>query len=578
MATITQRIAGTYDLPLFRRVAGSYVLPVVRRVAGSFLAPGILRRVAGTFDLPGKVFCRVAGSYALPTIVFRRVAGSYALLDYTPVSRRVAGRYALPSLTPSVAATTWSWSLGDDYDLDGLTLTGDRDSFAWTVELTLADEATYLACAPGQRLLITLAGQAMALILESRTREVGCGTVSYTATGRTLSCLLDTPYSDTVTRTWARTTARAAAEALCAAVELDLSWEVCDWTIPTGRLTASAETPISILSRLAAACGAVVQPTLVGGVRVIYRYPVGVNELADVTPAVSLDFDRTVETLSEEFQGQPGYDAVTVVDDRAETAAYLSVTTDDSRNAGRTTFPPGEACYIRVYHETDYTVAVTSGTAERVAQDETESLSATVTFDGTDTADLEAFVASVDDVIWYGTDGGEAVPNGGASIILAGGAVFGVALITYTTRYDVWRYTPAALGDTFAAAIRVEAEDIVSDDTDIGGLRLTVSRGDGLVPAPDELSAALACSPAPATQAGRNYLDEYGQSSLSVDVKSWPEGNETWALPGDVVEVADTDRGEIWRGTATAVSLELTVDDTGARLLTETTTVERPMP
>jgi len=457
----------------------------------------------------------------------------------------------------------------------GLTFSGDRESYAWTVEITLADEAAYQAFAPGKRLALTVGGQPVALLLEARTRKRQSGTVDYTATGRTLTCLLDAPWATPVTRTWGTVTASQAAAALCARAGLPCSWEVCDWALPAGRLTATAESPASILARLAAACGAIVQPTLTGGVRVRYRYPVGVTELAAAAPAISFSLDEDVTIAAETYEGQPGYDAVTVVDDRAATESYLTMETDDDRNLGRSTFPPGEPCYLRVYHEAAYTMRATSGRLERVATDFAESLTATVAFDDADTADLDKLVAGVKSVRWYGNDLGALSPNGGAQVVLSGGAGFGVASVTYLTRYDLWRYTPADLGDDFETQVECAPVENATEASG-GGIRLTVQRGAGVAPCPDELSAALACSLAPATQAGRNYLDQYGQNVLAVELESWPADGDLLPLPGDVAAVTDPEDDGRWQATVTAFSLSVAVQDGGGTLSTLTTTVERP--
>jgi len=462
-------------------------------------------------------------------------------------------------------------------DILGLTFSGDRESYAWTCEVTLPDEESYNVFVPGKRLTLSVGGHPVSILLESRTRKRQSGTVEYTATGRTLTCLLDAPWATPVTRTWGTVTASQAAAELCALAGLSCSWEVCDWVLPAGRLAATAESPASILARLATACGAMVQPTLAGGVRVRYRYPVGVNELAAAAPVATLSLDTSVVVVSEAFEGHPGYSAVTVVDDRAATEAYLVMETDSDRNGSRSTFPPGEPCYVRVYHEAAYTMRATSGWLELVAVGETESLTATVSFDDKDTADLDKLVAGINSVTWYGNNLGSLAPNGGAQVILPGGSGFGVALVAYTTRYDVWRYTPANLGDSFSTQIECALADTSLAADTSGGVRLTVRRGQGASPCPDELSAALACSLAPATQAGRNYLDQYGQNVLAVELESWPADGDVLPLPGDVAAVLDSEADGLWHGTVTAISLAVAVQDAGGALVTQTTTLERPI-
>jgi len=344
---------------------------------------------------------------------------------------------------------------GASLELLAASLSGDQQSFAWTCDLTLADEEAWLACEPGRTLSVTLGGLVFALLLEARERDLQSGSAAWKATGRTLSCLLDAPYAAALTQSWDRTTARTAAVGLCALAGLALTWEVCDWTLPAGRLTASSETPAAVLARIAASCGAVLQPSPAGGVRVRYAYPVGVTENATAAPQASFSDDADVLTLAETFVAGAGYNAVTVVDNRAVADALLSMELDGDRNADRTTFPPGEPAYFRVYHETAYALRATSGRLEQVAWDEEESLTATVQFDDVDAADLDKLVHAVDAVTWFGPDLGSMTPNGGTSVLLSAGAGFGVAEVTYRTRYDVWRLIPGALADEFPVLLEL---------------------------------------------------------------------------------------------------------------------------
>ncbi len=108
-------------------------------------------------------------------------------------------------------------------------------------------------------------------------------------------------------------------------------------------------------------------------------------------------------------------------------------------------------------------------------------------------------------------------------------------------------------------------------------MRLVVRRGDGATPAPDELTAELACGEAPATQAGRNYLDEVGRDALEVSLTCLPPVTGG-PLPGELVAVRDTLAGESWRGRVTAFTLSMTVDERGAGMFSDELAVTRPLP
>jgi hypothetical protein len=441
-----------------RDIIGRHRIPVGRDLTAAYRAPGIIRDMVGRHSIPGWVTREMTAHHAVPVIVFRDVFGRHRFLDYNPVSRDCVARHAIRDGKAVLRSFAVSCVFVDDdavLDLQAATVTGDLDSFAWTVDLTVPDEDAWLSCTPGRRLTLAMGGLTLALLLESRSRDLQSGSFGWTATARTLSCRLDAPYAAALTQSWGETTARDAAEGLAAACGLALSWEVCNWTLPAGRLTAAAETPATVLARIAASCGAVVQPVPAGGVRVIYKYPVGVTEYATATPVATFSDDVDVTTLSESFVAGVGYNAVTVVDNRATTDAYLVFELDADRNASRTTFPPGEPAYFRVYHDVAYALRATSGRLELVSTDETESLTETVCFDAVDTASLGKLVSTVDSVTWYGNDLGAMVPSGGANVLLSGGAGFGVAVVTYTTRYDVWRLIPETLADAFPVLLEL---------------------------------------------------------------------------------------------------------------------------
>jgi len=108
-------------------------------------------------------------------------------------------------------------------------------------------------------------------------------------------------------------------------------------------------------------------------------------------------------------------------------------------------------------------------------------------------------------------------------------------------------------------------------------MRLRVTRGAGDCLAPEELSAGLACSEGPATQAGRNYLDANGVDRLETTLTCIRSDAAGAAMPGDLAAVIDTTAGETWRGKIASFALALEVDDSGAATVSQTIVVERPL-
>ena len=439
--TAVRRIPIGRELTAVRRLPLGRILTAVRRI-------------------PAPLGVTLTAVRRIPVEVGAALAAVRRILDHNPLGVVLTARRRIPSAGSALMRSVpWSAVWDDDgaaLELLGATLSGDRDSLAWSCDLSLADAAAYAACTPGRRLTLTLAGRAWALLIEGRTREAACGTRDYAATARTVSCLLDAPYAALLTQSWPAVTAKTAATALAALAGLSLDWQVVDWVLPAGRLTAEAETPAALIARLAASCGAVAIPDPAGGVIVRYAYPVGVPEMATATPAATLSDDEDVETLAETFVAGAGYNAVTVVDNRQTTEAYLAWELDSDRNAGRSTFPPGEPCWLRVYHEEDYTLKTSLGLLELVTADVEETVDKVVGFADADSADLGGLVIAVTACVWYGPDLGTLVPAGGGTVTASAGAGFSVAAVTYRTRYDLWRLTAPAVADAYTIQLGLE--------------------------------------------------------------------------------------------------------------------------
>lgn len=145
-----------------------------------------------------------------------------------------------------------------------LTLSTDRNSWPWTCNLTLADYASLLALEPTPSgvasVEISLDGYVFVVQVggysESRAMNAHGGTV--TARSRTEN--VDTPYAPQRAYT---STADATAQQLATA-ELDftdiaLDWRIDDWLVPAGAYAYDRETPLSAISKIASAAGAMLQ-------------------------------------------------------------------------------------------------------------------------------------------------------------------------------------------------------------------------------------------------------------------------------------------------------------------------------
>lgn len=140
----------------------------------------------------------------------------------------------------------------------------DRDSWCWSVRLSFADASSAIAVEPtpegNQSVEITLDGYVWTALVEGYTEDRAFNQRTISATGRSRSALLASPAFPARAYT---NPAPATAQQL-ALRELDftdfaLDWDADDWTVLTGAWSYSADTPISAISKIAAAAGYMLQ-------------------------------------------------------------------------------------------------------------------------------------------------------------------------------------------------------------------------------------------------------------------------------------------------------------------------------
>lgn len=99
-------------------------------------------------------------------------------------------------------------------------------------------------------------------------------------------------------------------------------------------------------------------------------------------------------------------------------------------------------------------------------------------------------------------------------------------------------------------------------------MRITVARKTQNNSAP-AVTEKLLSTQQSMTERGKKELYSDGED---VNIHSLSMPLESLILTGDIVEVQDTDQGEVWRAKNTATSISIT--DSG---IEQTTTVERPL-
>ena len=206
---------------------------------------------------------------------------------------------------------------GERLSLGTASVKADEDSFCWSFSATLLERADYLLVRPGRGVYpeveLTVRGKTFAFIVEGSDKSVARDGSRFSISGRSPTCLLADPHSPKASPTFAETTARAIAQAICDARGLGLDWQTVDWPMPKDGWAVDAKSPLEILQQLAAAVGAVVQtPPDGGSLTVRPRHPASPTKYRDAGVAATLSDLDHFQRFSERFEAMPGYNRIRV--------------------------------------------------------------------------------------------------------------------------------------------------------------------------------------------------------------------------------------------------------------------------
>ncbi|TAA42557.1 hypothetical protein EA655_10555 [Pseudoxanthomonas winnipegensis] len=201
--------------------------------------------------------------------------------------------------------------------VESIEITGDKQSWGYSLQLTLADPSQLSLLKPtasGPRQLeVAINGYLWTFLAESYAvnREWGGGGVS--VTGRSRTALLAAPYAPAR----AKTTTQAWSMAQLAAQEVQdtgyqVTYDTVDWQVPAGAWYYDGLSPLDALTRLAEASGAVVQSDPAElALRIRAGYPVSPWAWPATAPAAIVQDDIVLAT-SLQVRSVPQYDAVVV--------------------------------------------------------------------------------------------------------------------------------------------------------------------------------------------------------------------------------------------------------------------------
>ena len=383
---------------------------------------------------------------------------SYAFLARNPLSVDSRETYVLRKSEAEMYDHTVAMVIGGEpVAAVGFTITYGKSSYCMMLSVILADEAAYKGVVKEDVMVVTLNSDEYHFILDSKSRSRQHGSTTWNVYGRSKTTKLAAPNAAQITKTWGASTAEAIIQELCDLYSIGLIWEIDDWAIPAGTVTAQEQTPLEII-RMVIGQYSEIQTSKLGELVIRHSYPVSPTQLAGETPELSLSDQDDLVSVSDYTVEKEGYNAVTVADADimdAETE-NIEAELDDDYN-GKTSFLITDTeVYIRVYSSEEYSLHLTAGTAEKILSDVIKELDPELlAFVHDAPVSVSKPVHQLLAVTWFGTNLGSlsVLPERPNSVAASGQTTDSIGLgeVTYSTRYDVWKIIlPVGVTDVFS--------------------------------------------------------------------------------------------------------------------------------
>ena len=426
---------------------------ISRWIQEGYSAGGVSTEFEEGYALQAVVENIIEENYSMVSNVNKTVSESYGILNHNVIGTVVEEIYSVINNPTEILNSQITAKVnGVRVRLTSFSITADEQSYMMSFRAEAADYTSWLRCTEEKELVFKIAGDVYNFILDNPSRTRAFGEQTFSIGGRSKTKRLDFPYATPVTKVWAATTAKTICQELCDAEGIILNWNITDWQLRNKVVEANEDSPINIISNMLKD-QAVVLSSKTGELIVQYIHPVSPTVYAEQTPAIIFSDINDILSLSEEKEGRPGYNMVVVSDKEltAEEETYFIIELDEIRNEGREVFNSYDTTiYLRIYTNIEYSIQMTSGTAQKIASHETLDVPSEVySFIKNDYPAASKPVHSIEEYSWYGNDLGtiSLVENSFTklSASLATEDTLGVAKMTYKTFYDVWKIVPPSL-------------------------------------------------------------------------------------------------------------------------------------
>lgn len=191
---------------------------------------------------------------------------------------------------------------GERLELVSVDFKSDIDQYALSATIELASYSDFNKLSAGSEVLLYgVLDKTFTFIVDGYSYDEAYNSGSFKVELLSPTVLLDVPYADLVSGDYVGM-ASDICQTLADSVGVD--WQIIDWYIGDGILSADQESPLSVIKKVVNAVGGRLQSTFDGGLIAVSRYPKSCN-IWNIQPTVAT-IDAGTNVISNSYTYEPG--------------------------------------------------------------------------------------------------------------------------------------------------------------------------------------------------------------------------------------------------------------------------------
>lgn len=200
-----------------------------------------------------------------------------------------------------------------DIDVLTLNISSDENSYCASFSAEIARPQDFNLFNPGADVNLVFYGITYKVLIDERKRGIEFERKTYSISGRSITAKLGEGWSGAITKTWDAVMASNVVNELCNEVGITSEYLAQDWLIPKGVLSASNEHRITVIKKIADACGAIIQTRANGNLVILPKYKIAPSLIGTVIPDLVFAGHNDIMAVQESYDVRSKYNQVIVM-------------------------------------------------------------------------------------------------------------------------------------------------------------------------------------------------------------------------------------------------------------------------